>query len=266
MRSTLKTWLVASCLALAPLQAAAAWMTDLWYNPNEAGWGANVIDQTNTLFVTLFVYGADGRPAWYVASNVPLISSSTSSRTYSGALYTTTGGWFGGAFNPLGVGVRQVGTLTFVANSPYTATLSYSVDGVNVSKSVQRQTYKHLNLSGTYYGAMDYLNVSSCTITGTAADPFFSSQSISATVNTAGSGGGISITFIDTSGTSTFSGTYTQYGSLMYMSGTFTFPQGTAVTAIVNDFAIDDDGIRGNLILQGATCSINARFAAVKPG
>lgn len=216
--------------------------------------------------MTLFVYGADSRPTWYVGSNVTLQSSSSTALVYSGPLYTTTGNFFGGAFNPSSVTVRQVGTVTFTVTTPVRGTLTYTVDGVTVSKSVQRQAFKHINLSGTYYGAMDVLSSSTCTpLPASAATPFFSTQAITATVNAAGSGGNVTITFTDT-GTSTFTGTYTQYGVLYEVTGTL-LTGGITYTAAIRDFTADDDGIRGNLIAQAAGgCLLNFRFAAVRPG
>jgi hypothetical protein len=42
--------------------------SDIWWVPEESGWGLNLIHQGNTLFGTLFVYGSDGTPRWYSAS------------------------------------------------------------------------------------------------------------------------------------------------------------------------------------------------------
>ena len=41
---------------------------DLWWNPNESGWGINFAHQGDILFATLFTYGADGRSLWFVMS------------------------------------------------------------------------------------------------------------------------------------------------------------------------------------------------------
>jgi hypothetical protein len=88
--SSLKMIALVACAALVlafradPLRAAS--MSDLWYNPAEPGWGVNLIEQQGTLFVTLFVYGQDGRPTWLVGSDVRQIASSTG-RNFSGALY-----------------------------------------------------------------------------------------------------------------------------------------------------------------------------------
>jgi hypothetical protein len=257
--------LIAFLFIAASINVQGARMTDLWWNPSESGWGANIIEQEGLIFITLFLYGSDGRPTWYVGSNEPLVSSSSSSRVYSGALYATTGTWFGNfSFNPNAVGVRQVGNVTFTATTNVSGTLAYSVDGVSVTKTIQRQAFKHINLSGTFYGAMDFLSVSTCALSAAQNQPFFATQAITATVNAAGSGGGITIAITDPSGTSVFAGTYTQYGSLYEVRGTLTI-NGVVYNAAITDFTADDDGIRGNLLAQ-AGCTLNVRFAAVRPG
>jgi hypothetical protein len=220
-----------------------------------------MIEQQGTIFMTLFVYGQSRNPTWYVGPEIVLTSSTSTTRVYSGALYATTGDWLGGFFNPASVGVRQVGSVTFTATTPYTGTLTYSVDGIVVTKSIRRQFVRHINLSGTYYGALDFLNNSTC---GASAIPFYVTQSITATVSSSGSSGGITITTSDASATFTFTGTYTQYGSVFYSEGTLTY-QGMSLPATLYDFTADDDGIRGNMSSTGA-CSLNMRFAAVRPG
>ena len=51
--------------------------TDLWFVPAESGWGVNVIQQGNTLFATLFVYGSDQSPRWFVASDLKPVHITT---------------------------------------------------------------------------------------------------------------------------------------------------------------------------------------------
>ena len=92
-----------TCLAASLPAAATTYsvdFTDMWYNANESGWGVNVIQQSDIIFATLFVYGADNTPRWYVTGS-GLQGSGGS--TFSGSLYSTTGPYFGGAFNALGV-------------------------------------------------------------------------------------------------------------------------------------------------------------------
>lgn len=110
--------------------------TDLWWNPSESGWGLNVNHQGQTLFVTLFTYDRDGSPMWLVASSV--------TRQPSGFWQGTLLRMAGPAFNavPWGTAVpTAVGTLRITFTSLTQALLSYSVDGVTVNKSIQRQLF-----------------------------------------------------------------------------------------------------------------------------
>src|SRR4051812_13169103 len=102
--------LVAVVVSLSPSAFATPQprdATDIWLNPAESGWGLNLIHQGDTIFATLYVYGADGQPKWYFASGL-----TGGGDSYSGALYESTGPWFGGAFNASAVQTRQVGTMS----------------------------------------------------------------------------------------------------------------------------------------------------------
>src|SRR6185437_12906793 len=102
--------------------------TDLWFNPNESGWGMAMSHQFGVMFLAWFVYDASGNPTWYVASNC-LVSGSSC----SGPLYRTTGPAFGPTFNPAAVQAFQVGTVSLNFADPNSAVLSYTVDGVTAS-------------------------------------------------------------------------------------------------------------------------------------
>src|SRR5688572_1978603 len=154
MKRQLQCFLAAAATALALPAAAASQtidFTDLWYNApaeSQSGWGVNVIQQHNTLFVTLFVYGPDNTPRWYVASNVV----STGSNTFSGQLFNVGAGtWFGAPWSGIS-GVQQVGTITFTFGTATTGTMVYNVDSVQVTKSIVRQTWAAENLTGNYIG------------------------------------------------------------------------------------------------------------------
>jgi hypothetical protein len=124
--------------------------SDQWWVPTESGWGAAVLQQSNTLFVDLMVYGADSKPTWYTAAAVHDSNSATGHEVFAGDLYATTGPYFGGAFDPALVGRRKVGTLAFDATAADKAAISYTVDGIPAVKNVSRQTWSYENLSGTY--------------------------------------------------------------------------------------------------------------------
>ena len=41
--------------------------SDIWWNAAESGWGINVIQRSDIIFATLFVYGPDNTARWYSA-------------------------------------------------------------------------------------------------------------------------------------------------------------------------------------------------------
>jgi lysyl endopeptidase len=109
--------------------------TALWWNASESGWGLNVNHQGNLIFATLFTYDASG-PLWLAMSR----GERQPDGSYRGALYRTSGPAFNarpfGAAMPL-----EVGTMHLAFSGENTLALTYSVDGVQVSKSLTRQAF-----------------------------------------------------------------------------------------------------------------------------
>ena len=112
-------------------------ITGLWWNPNESGWGVNVVQQYDIAFVTMFVYDGSGNPTWYVASSCAVAGAGC-----SGTLYRTTGGqsptatWVGPITAP------SVGSVTLSFSDVNTGTLSYTINGVSASKAIERQIWR----------------------------------------------------------------------------------------------------------------------------
>ena len=145
------------CVCDAVFDSLPKDLTDLWWNPNESGWGANLVQTGSFVFVTIYAYGSDGKPTWFAGG-----LERTGAGTFAGKLYASTGPYFGGPFDPAAVAVRQVGTMTFVATNYFTGQFTYSVDGVPVTKNVQRQPLPLDNYNGTYE-SVETLQVSNCT-------------------------------------------------------------------------------------------------------
>jgi hypothetical protein len=109
---------------------------DLWWNPNESGWGLNIADQTGKYFVTVFTYDSKGKGAWYV---VPSTSSEGGGKQ-SGTLYSVTGP----AFNaqPWGkVTSTIVGTFSMTFVNANLLTVNFRVGIDSVQKDVTRQVF-----------------------------------------------------------------------------------------------------------------------------
>ncbi len=64
--------------------------SDLWYIPTESGWGANVVQQNEIIFVTLFVYSQSGAPTWFVGPATTFTGSDGNGLSFSGRLYQPT--------------------------------------------------------------------------------------------------------------------------------------------------------------------------------
>ena len=133
------------------------WRNDMWFLPGESGWGLNVIEQGDILFATLFVYDRERRARWYVASSLTAQGgSSDGTLSYSGALAESTGPYFGSAFNPAAVMRREVGTMLLTTRADGTASLGYTVDGVQVTKQLQRFAFRKQDFSGSYIGSYEH--------------------------------------------------------------------------------------------------------------
>ena len=112
---------------------------DLWWNPNESGWGVNVTQQDDTLFATLFTYDSNNQGLWLVMSQ----GIKQSAGWYLGDLYQTTGPAFNAQpFTPIGpANITKVGTMQFRFSDGQNGTLTYSVNGTIVNKTITRQVF-----------------------------------------------------------------------------------------------------------------------------
>src|SRR5688572_13247338 len=116
------------------------YMTSLWWNPNESGWGLNLNQQGGLMFGTLFTYDASRAPLWLV---MPAGTLQADGVTFTGDLYRTTGPAFNAnPFTPIGpANITRVGSMTVSFSQANAGALTYTVNGIEVKKSIQRQVY-----------------------------------------------------------------------------------------------------------------------------
>lgn len=217
MKAFLRSVLVAVvtiCVGAAHASTNSSEITDMWWNPAESGWGVNIVLQNDVAFMTFFVYDSQRHPVWYTSDVHFQGANGAGALVWTGNLYATEGPWFGGSFTPNATS-RPGGTVTFALSSLNQATLTYSVDGVPVTKSLQRQTWTNEDYSGTYAGGYSIRQYGCNPASLNGTDEQVGSISISQT--------GSSVTFIlaNSAGTCTFSGTYTQTGKLGRAQGTY---------------------------------------------
>lgn len=111
--------------------------SDLWWTSTESGWGISILQHpSNTIFAAWFTYDDAGNPKWYVASDCQLVGDYC-----YGTLYETHGPPFSQPFDPSGVAVTPVGTVSFSFTSYGSALMTYDVDGVTATKQITRQPF-----------------------------------------------------------------------------------------------------------------------------
>ena len=127
---------VPECEQMMGSRATVANYQDLWWNPAESGWGINMVQQGAVIFATLFTYSQSGRDLWLVGPDLRRQSDGS----YTGSLYSTTGPKFD-ASPWTGIGISQVGAMTLRFSAGDRGTLTYSVNGASVTKSIERQVF-----------------------------------------------------------------------------------------------------------------------------
>jgi hypothetical protein len=250
------TSLAAALLWCAPRTARAADYTDVWWIPAESGWGVNVIQSENLLFLTFFIYGSDNKPTWYTAQ---LTLDATGA--YSGGLYLTSGTYYALPWNTGdAIPAQQVGSASFKPSSTnaYQATLTYVVNGVGtVTKAVERQGLTTINLGGTYTGGLAGAQTG-CSNAGTYRNTY--DLQVSQT-----GAGATTFTFAFPTYSCTLSGTVALHGTQYTIDGaTYQCTGGFSSTANMSEIKATAQGIEGRWVAStGGGCTENAYFSAV---
>jgi len=135
--------------------------------------------------------------------------------TWSGDLYVTDGPWFGtSSYNPASVVNRKVGTISWYAQSGDSGSLTYSVDGVSVSKTIQRFSLTLDDFTGSFLGG--YSRTSSGCFNSANNVTLDSGGIVTVTQN------GQNATVTAPGGSCTFTGPLTQSGQFGRIDGTYT--------------------------------------------
>ena len=115
-------------------------VTDIWWNPDESGWGLTLAQHGNNVFGVWFTYDTSGQPLFVVLPGV----SFSGSDSFSGPIYTTRGPYFGGPFDPARVQVALAGNAT-VDSQTFAGQRRLRfrpvIFGSAVDKQVQRQPF-----------------------------------------------------------------------------------------------------------------------------
>ncbi len=234
-------------------------LSDIWWNPAESGWGMQMVNTGIFVFATIYIYGPDGKPMWLTGQ---LTLSGAGGVTYSGPLYATTGPYFGGPFNPGAVGATQVGTMTFVLTTVTSGQLTYTVDGVVVTKSVQRQPLTLDDYSGDY-DAIFTQTISNC------SNPFDNGTITDRrVVNITQNGTAVAVVATAANGFAcTINGTFSQSGRMGRVQGAYACTSGEVGSLTI--FAMNSVPFMFTARLQGQSsnfgCTTSGEVTGVIP-
>ena len=236
-------------------------VTDVWWPNAETGWGIQLVQNADVVFATMYVYGTENQPVFFVAllENPP----GGGTGTWTGTLYVSHGSFFAAPWSPALAGEVPVGTMTFALTGIGTGTLDYTVGADSVSKTLNRQALRLENNDGSYRFTHTWIpSGAGCT----ASDGF----------GVAAETGNLSITHVDpdTAAISlqwklapvefcSMSATYSQLGRLGQYQGTLNCPARSG-TLTLFEIANRVKGLSGRYTLDwNYNCRYQGRFGGV---
>lgn len=127
---------VLSCAATTAPRTNASNFTDLWWNPQQQGWGLNIVHQGNVIFFGWYTYGPDQRPMWVTGTGQRQPNGSFTgdlNRPSSGTPWSQING------NPATTfPVPKVGTFTLNFSDGENASFNWTLDGVTQTRTLSR--------------------------------------------------------------------------------------------------------------------------------
>jgi hypothetical protein len=249
---------IAASWALGAAAAGSNTYTDLWWNPQQSGWGANIAQQGDIAFVTLYVHGPDGRPTWYFAPDARKFATDAAGLpAFHGPLYTANGPWFGGPFDPGSVTTRLVGSLVIEPRGGGELYLEYDVDGVTISRTIRRFTFAQPDLGGSYNAAFT-LRVAP---TGEAPT---GTREFRARVEASLDGSTFSMLVVEDIGYCLYDGAYRPSGRMGAVTGRYQCASGNGGTFSIDDVEATEHGLSGYLRMHGEGAEQYGRFAGAR--
>lgn len=249
-------------IATSTANAAATDYTDVYYNPAESGWGFFLVQSNTFQFLAFFIYGADGKPTWYVA-----LLTDNGTGTYTGPVGATTGSYFPAPWDPTVYTATTVGTATFQPIDAYHATFTYTINGAGtVMKTVQRQTLQPFVLAGGYTGSLTG-SITGC-MNPASDNPSFHHRFNLDVTQTGDQSAVLTFTLVDLTPNvaCTLSGPLTHIGRVYQIANaSYQCPISPAAQATIDAFHPTGQGIEGRWTADdGGGCTESIHFASVR--
>ena len=246
--------------------SAASPLTGVWWNANESGWGASITQQSDKVFVAMYVYDAQGNAVWYSVLCAVVGASCTGDLQKNSGGVAPTATWNGSAIRSL-----KVGTMTLQFSSNDAATMSYTLDGLSSVKPITRFIFGPLppvvpGLAGTWFGSIIETR-SNCTQTqNNGGHATYGQYDIGMGV---GSNGVIAISLAGVTGLQcAYNGNFTTNGTRIAANGTLSCIDGKRGTWQSSNIAITAKSMTLELTVQlntTETCTISAILGGLRP-
>ena len=258
--------LVALCLAAMALASPAYGTafstdnTDVYIASNEDGWGVEMFQRGDVVFATIFTHDPDNLPIFYTATLFFAGTDAGGHAIWSGDLYVNNGPWLGAPFDLSKVNRRKVGTMTYIAQFIESGSLTFSVDGVIVTKQINRLTFKLDSYAGTYLGFYK-LVATGCT------DPANNgTYYVGARFNITQAANALSVVATDFEGGScSFPGDYQQFGQFGQTRGSFTCTSGITGSHVIFEMNVTPGDFRGRILgSDNFGCTLNGNLSGIR--
>ena len=106
----------------------------LWWNPSEDGWGINIAQQGDLVYMTWYTYDANGKASW-----LAMLGTKSATGTYSGNILEVHGSPYDVTpYNPTAKVAQSVGTGTLAFSDASNGTFSFNAKSVTRTIPITR--------------------------------------------------------------------------------------------------------------------------------
>ncbi|HET7098409.1 MAG TPA: hypothetical protein VFJ68_13550 [Casimicrobiaceae bacterium] len=234
--------------------------SDIYNATNESGWAIELVQHADVIFATIYTYDSNMNPIFYSATLFAGGTGPSGNAIWTGDLIVSSGPWFGGAFDESKVVRRKVGAINYVPQDTTGGTVSFTVDGVVVTKQIARVTLRNDSYAGIYQGTYKLVS-SGC------SDPTNNGTILINAVFTVTQGtNALTVVTSEVSGDScTLTGDYVQFGQFGDSLGQFTCASGIKGTNQLFEMNVTPTDFRGRIIQNdNLGCSVTGSFAGIR--
>jgi hypothetical protein len=233
--------------------------SDIYNAANESGWAIELVQHADVIFATIYTYDSNMLPIFYSATLFAGGAAPGGNAIWTGDLIVSNGPWFGGQFDESKVVRRKVGTINYVPQDTAGGTVSFTVDGVVVTKQISRVTLRLDSYAGIYQGTYK-LDASGCT--NPADDgPFYINAVFTVTQGT----NALTVVTSEADNSCTYPGDYVQFGQFGDSQGSFTCTNGIKGTNRFFEMNVTPTDFRGRIVgSDNLGCSLTGSFAGIR--